>query len=167
GAMPGGVLAYEAKRDINRYYQRLGNSAPITSLTQEIEDNLANAHEALKFGHSTHTAAEAQDITVNSADSVKYRADLLLGKQLAHEAIDRMMNNDTPADPSDDFIAILGSVNQGARAGYPQLTIPMGYNATQRRTANINVHGNAYTERNLIGVAYVIEQATKRRKVAS
>ena len=42
----------------------------------------------------------------------------------------------------------------------------MGYNATQRRTLNVSVHGNAYNERNLIGVAYVIEQATKLRKPA-
>ena len=41
-----------------------------------------------------------------------------------------MMNNETPADPSDDFIAILGTVPSGAAAGYPQITIPMGYNAT-------------------------------------
>ena len=39
-----------------------------------------------------------------------------------------MMHNDTPADPSDDFIAILGTVSNGPRAGYPQMTIPMGYN---------------------------------------
>ena len=38
-----------------------------------------------------------------------------------------MMNNETPDDPSDDFIAILGSVPQGPQAGYPQITIPMGY----------------------------------------
>ena len=49
----------------------------------------------------------------------------------------------------------------GPQAGYPQITIPMGYNATQRRTLNVSVHGNAYDERDLIGVAYVIEQATQ------
>jgi hypothetical protein len=37
----------------------------------------------------------------------------------------------------------------------------MGYNATTRRTVNVSVHGNAYDERNLLGVAYTIEQATK------
>ena len=41
-----------------------------------------------------------------------------------------MMNNETPDDPSDDFIAILGSVPSGATAGTPQITIPMGYSAT-------------------------------------
>ena len=78
-----------------------------------------------------------------------------------------MMNNDTPADPTDDFIAILGSVSNGARAGYPQLTIPMGYNTTQRRTLNVSIHANAYKERDLLGVAYVIEQGTKKRQPAS
>ena len=43
----------------------------------------------------------------------------------------------------------------------------MGYNATQRRTLNVSVNGNAYDERDLIGVAYVIEQATKLRKPVS
>ena len=43
----------------------------------------------------------------------------------------------------------------------------MGYNATQRRTLNVSVHGNAYNERDLIGVAYVIEQATKLRQPVS
>ena len=43
----------------------------------------------------------------------------------------------------------------------------MGYNATQRRTVNVSVNGGAYDERNLIGVAYVIEQATKLRQPAS
>ena len=95
-----------------------------------------------------------------------YKNALLQGKILGHASIDRLMTNDT-ADPSDDFIAILGTVPNGARAGYPQITIPMGYNATQRRAVNVSVHGNAYTERNLLGVAYVIEQGTKKRKPVS
>ncbi len=43
----------------------------------------------------------------------------------------------------------------------------MGYSATQRRAVSVSIHGNAYSERNLIGVAYVIEQATKLRQPAS
>ena len=43
----------------------------------------------------------------------------------------------------------------------------MGYNTTTRRTVNVSVNGNAYDERNLIGMAYVIEQATQLRQPAS
>ncbi|WP_053225669.1 amidase family protein [Solirubrobacter soli] len=164
--VPGSVLNWEAHRDIDHYYAHLGPNAPIKSLAEEAADNLANEHEALKFGNSTHAGSLAIDISPDSAASVAYRSNLLVGKQLSHSGIDRMMANDT-ADPSDDFIAILGSVSNGPRAGYPQLTIPMGYNATQRRTLNVSIHANAYKERDLIGVAYVIEQATKLRKPVS
>src|SRR3954447_5235140 len=152
--IPGGsVLNYEAHRDIDHYYAHLGPDAPIKSLQQENDDNLANPLEALKFGNSTHAAALAIDISPNSAASIAYRDQLLQGKILTHAGIDRMMANDT-ADPADDFIAILGTVNNGPRAGYPQLTIPMGYSDTQRRTLSISVNGAAYDERDLIGVAY-------------
>ncbi len=43
----------------------------------------------------------------------------------------------------------------------------MGYNPTNRRAAGVSIHGNALSERNLIGVAYVIEQGTKLRQPAS
>ncbi|MDA0183725.1 amidase family protein [Solirubrobacter phytolaccae] len=165
--IPGGVLAYEAKRDIGSYYKHLGPDAPIKSVEEEMADNTLNAHEALKFGNATHASAFAIDISPNSPASVQYRSDVLIGKQLSHSGIDRMMQNDTPADPSDDFIAILGSVSNGARAGYPQMTIPMGYNDTLRRTLNVSIHANAYKERDLIGVGYVIEQGTKLRKPVS
>ena len=42
---------------IDMYYQRLGASAPIKSLAEEIADNTANAHEALKFGNASHMNA--------------------------------------------------------------------------------------------------------------
>jgi Asp-tRNA(Asn)/Glu-tRNA(Gln) amidotransferase A subunit family amidase len=165
--VPGSVLNWEAHRDIDHYYAHLGPDAPIKSLAEEVADNQANEHEALKFGNGTHAGALAIDISPDSPASVTYRSNLLVGKQLSHSGIDRMMTNDTPDDPSDDFIAILGSVSNGARAGYPQMTIPMGYNATQRRTVNVSIHANAYKERDLIGVGYVIEQGTKLRKPVS
>jgi Asp-tRNA(Asn)/Glu-tRNA(Gln) amidotransferase A subunit family amidase len=161
GIPSGSILNYEAHRDIDSYYRHLGPDAPIKSLAEEEADNMANSQEALKFGNSTHHDALQIDYSPNSAASVTYRNQLLQGKILSHQGIDRMMQNDTPADPSDDFIAILGNVNNGPLAGFPQVTLPMGYSETHRRTLDINLHGNAYTERDLIGVAYVIEQATK------
>lgn len=167
GSFPSSVLAYEAHRDIDHYYRHLGPDAPIKSLEEELKINERESHQALKFGHNTHKSAFAQDISPDSADTAAYKNNVLVGKQLAHEGIDRMMANDTPDDSSDDFIAILGSVPQGARAGYPQITIPMGYNSTNRRTLDVSVHGGAYDERDLLGVAYVIEQATELRQPAS
>ena len=40
----------------------------------------------------------------------------------------------------------------------------MGYTTTQRRNIGVDVFAGAYAERDIIGVGYVIEQATKLRK---
>ena len=80
GSLPGGVLAYEAKRDIGSYYRHLGPDAPIKTVEQEIADNLANEHEALKFGNGTHAGAFAIDISPLSAASIAYRNDVLVGQ---------------------------------------------------------------------------------------
>ena len=40
---------------IDIYYKRLGASAPIKSLAEEVADNTANAQEALKFGNASRT----------------------------------------------------------------------------------------------------------------
>ena len=79
-----------------------------------------------------------------------------------------MMHNDTPADPSDDFIAILGTRRQRPARRLPAAHDPDGLQRDdQRRTLNVSVNGNAYDERNLIGVAYVIEQAHEAAQAGS
>jgi amidase len=162
--LPGG---YQQHKSIDEYYKRLGPNAPIKSLVDEVADNQANEHEALKFGNNAHLNASLADVSPGGANETAYRAAMPIRRAAQHKAINDMMNNETPADPSDDFIAILGSVPSGPVAGTPQITIPMGYNATQRRAVSVSIHGNAYSERNLIGVAYVIEQATKLRRPVS
>ncbi len=157
---------YEQHITINSYYARLGASAPIKSLAEEVDDNNANPHEALKFGNSSHANSLNADITPGGANEIQYRTNLPQRKALYWAQINGMLDNGTP-DTSDDVAAILGSVPQGPQAGYPQLTIPMGYSATLRRALSISVNGGAYKERDVIGISYVIEQATKKRKPAS
>jgi len=158
GTTPPSVFTYEAARDVTRYYQRLGPLAPIQSLHEEILDNEANPHEALKFGNVQHKGSDAIDLDPNSADSVTYRQNLVLGKQITRAGLDRMFQNDTPDDPSDDFIALLGAPPNPTRPGYPWLTMPMGYAAETRRAINTQLVAPPYMERDLIGIGYVIEQ---------
>ena len=167
GTLPPLPSGYEQHKTIDEYYARLGASAPINSLVEEIADNQANAAQALKYGNNSHLNASLADITPGGANEVQYRTNLPLRKAAWHKAIDDMMTLGTPDDPGDDVIAVLGSVPSGPQAGYPQVTIPMGYSATTRRAVNVSVNGGAYDERDLIGVAYVIEQATQLRQPAS
>jgi amidase len=168
GTIPALPSGYEQHKTIDEYYKHLGPDAPIKSLAEEVSDNQANAQQALKFGNNSHLNALASDTTPGGVNEATYRANLPIRKAANHSAIDTMMTY-TDSDPSkaaDPVIAILGSVPSGPQAGYPQITIPMGYDTTQRRTLDVSVNGAAYDEYNLIGVAYVIEQATKLRQTA-
>jgi Asp-tRNA(Asn)/Glu-tRNA(Gln) amidotransferase A subunit family amidase len=164
-ALPSG---YEQHKTIDEYYKRLGPQAPIHNLVEEVADNQANAQQALKFGNNSHLNESLADITPGGTNEAQYRANLPLRKAAWHKAINDMVNypNSDPSQPGDPVIAILGSVPSAPQAGYPSITIPMGYSVTTRRAVNVQVHGNAYDERNLIGVGYVIEQATHLRQPA-
>ena len=161
--VPGLPSGYQQHKGIDEYYKRLGPSAPIKSLVEEVADNLANEHEALKFGNGTHASAALSDVSPGGANETAYRAAMPIRKAAQWKAMDDMMKytNSDPSQPEDPVLAIIGTVPNGPTAGTPQLTIPMGYSATTRRPVSVSIHGNKLSERNLIGVAYVVEQATK------
>ncbi|MBK5219960.1 MAG: amidase [Thermoleophilia bacterium] len=119
GSTPPSIFAYEAKRDVTRYYERLGPDAPIHSIHEEVLANEAEAHEALKYGHGPHLEADAIDLAPNSADSIEYRENLVKGKEITRKGLDLMFQNNTPGDTSDDFIALLGAPPNPTRPGYP------------------------------------------------
>lgn len=167
GDVPALPSGYQQHKAIDEYYLGLGASAPINSLEEEVAVNAAESDQALKFGNQNHANAAAAETEPGGPNETAYRAAMPIRRAAQWDAIDSMMNNQTPDDPSDDFLAILGSVPSGATAGTPQITIPMGYSTTHRRAQSVSIHGNAYSERNLIGVAYVIEQATLLRQPVS
>ncbi|MEO3811596.1 amidase family protein [Sphaerisporangium sp. B11E5] len=167
--LPSLPAGYEQHKSIDEYYKRLGPNAPIKSLAEEVADNQANAQQALKFGNNSHLNALNADVTPGGANETAYRATLPVRKAAWHKAINDMLTytDSDPAKPADPVIAILGGVPNGPQAGYPTITLPMGYSATHRRAVSVQVHGGAYSEYDLIGVGYVIEQATRLRQPAS
>ncbi|HEX4344801.1 MAG TPA: amidase family protein [Solirubrobacteraceae bacterium] len=175
--VPGLPSGYEQHKTIDEYYKHLGALAPIQNLAQEVAFDNANVQEGEKFGNSAHATESVADITPGGANEAQYRANLPIRKLAFHNSIDYMMNyansdpmldsGGHPTATPDPVIGILGSVPNGPAAGYPQITIPMGYNTTFRRTQNVSINGNAYDERNLLGIGYVIEQATHLRQPAS
>jgi len=169
GPLPAVPNGYEQHKTIDEYYRRLGPDAPVRSLVDEVAANQTDPQQALKFGNSQHLSESLADTSPGGANETQFRANLPLRKAAWHKAINDMMQftNSDPAQPADPVLAILGSVPSGPQAGYPAITIPMGYSTTTRRAVNVQVSGNAYTERNLIGVGYVIEQATRLRQPAS
>jgi amidase len=158
-SIPGGstVLSYEFKRDLNIYLSRLPSGAPVKTLADIIAYNIAHAQVALKFGQVLALASQAKDITPGSADTVKYLADRAQDLADSKARIDALMS-------ASDLTALLfansGSAGIGAKADYPSISIPAGYQASNGRPFNIALLGQAWGEPTLIGYAYAYEQAT-------
>jgi amidase len=55
----------------------------------------------------------------------------------------------------------------GARAGYPQISVPAGYDPVRRRPVSVSFTGTAGDDAKLIGFAYAYEQAAGVRRTPS
>ena len=165
-SIPGGssVLNYEFKRDLNAYFGKLPRDAPIHSLAEVIAYNEAHAPIAVKFGQARALVAQAMDLSPGSADTAKHDADRAQDLVDSLDRIDAVMRDNT-------LTALLfagsGSAGIGAKAGYPSITVPAGYQAANRRPFNISLLGQAWSEPTLIGYAYAYEQASGLRQPPS
>ena len=163
------ILTLEFERDLNAYLARLPADAPIKSLTEVIAFNNAHPDEAIKLGQDILIAAEAIDLT----DPATYQAYVTArdnGRAVTRAAIDAALTRGTD-DPADDLAAIMTPAGTltglGARAGYPQLTVPAGYDAATRNPVNISFNGTRYSEPTLLALGYAFEQATRARRPPS
>lgn len=158
------VLNYEFKRDLNAYFARLPAGAPIRSLAEVVAYNEAHAPLALKFGQARATTSQAMDLSPGSADTARYLTDRARDLAESKDRIDAVMREGS-------LTALLfagsGGASIGARAGYPSITVPAGYQAANRRPFNITLLGQAWTEPALTGYAYAYEQASGLRQPPS
>ena len=162
------VLAYEFKRDLNLYLQSLGSSATISDINdvdQFIVDYII-ANPAIdgpfKYGKARVDNSKLIDLSPTSADTLKYLADRALDIQNSRTlGIDKfMVDNDL------DAILFSGSSGAGigARAGYPTIIVPAGYQILNNgNPLGISFLAQAYEEDKLIGYAYDFEQASLAR----
>jgi amidase len=158
------VLSYEFKRDLNTYLSRLPENAPMKTLADVIAYNNAHAAAALKFGQVLALASEAKDLAPDSADTVKYKSDREQDLLDSKSRIDAVMHDKCLTAL---LFANSGSAGIGAKAGYPSISVPAGYQASNRRPFNIAFLGQAWSEPALVGYGYAFEQATKLRQPPS
>lgn len=151
------VLTYEFKRDLNAYLASLGEDAPVRTLADVIAFNNANPEAALKYGQERALRSEATDL---EQDLAQYLADRATDLRLAQEqGIDFLVDEY-------DLDAILfpatGGASIGAKAGYPSIIVPGGY-LSNGAPYGVTLLGTAYSEPELISLAYSYEQATMNR----
>ena len=166
------VMLYEYKDGLNRYFASLGADAPIKSLEELIEFNREDPVEIDFYNQAYLEMAEEKE----GLDSDAYLSVLL--KMIAgsrENGIDYTMDKygldaiiaptGTPAWKTDHVNGDafqFGSSSPAAQAGYPNITVPMGFVADL--PVGISFFGRAWSEDVLIGIAYAYEQATKVRR---
>jgi amidase len=162
---------YGMKRDFNLWLKSLGPTAPVKTLTELREWNLAHGKAgAARFGQSRLDISDEMDL---EADRTRYEADHKKDWLLSRDrGIDGVLKTNRL-----DAILTPGGAGAGlaARAGYPIIVVPFGMvpNApTPAFPAEFNAKpapfgvgftGTACSEPKLIELAYAFEQATKRR----
>ena len=171
------VLLYGFKRDLNAYLA-VTPAAPSQSLAQIIAFNDAHV-PPLKYGQAIAIGAEALDILPGSADTARYLADRAEDLRRSKLALDGVFNGpDGVQGTDDDFDAVLhlgnANANVPAKAGYPSVAVPGGFNALSTLTpadppigvpfpSDVTFAGPAFSEPKLIALAYAFEQATLHR----
>ena len=150
------VLVYEFKRDLNNYLRHLKPPYPRT-LLEVIRANEQNFATHLRYGQTLLLAAQAASGTRGAYYQHSRAEDLRLAKLEGIDATMQQHNLDAL------FMPMYWGAQIGAKAGYPTITVPAGYDVGGQ-PVGISLLGSAYSEGKLIQYGYAYEQATKTRK---
>ncbi|MDP4088329.1 MAG: amidase family protein [Bacillota bacterium] len=150
------VLYHEFKNGINYYLSTVRGRTKMKNLEDIINFNKNNEEKALRFGQKVLEDSELKSGTLTEEDYIMGR----LGDMESNgkNTLDRIMD-----DMKLDAILFLEWTSIAAIAGYPSIIVPAGF--TSKGTAEgITFIGRPFSEETLLRLAYVYEQATKRRK---
>lgn len=166
------IMLYEYKDGLNKYFASLGPDAPVKDVADLIEFNREDPVE-LKYFDQRYLEMAQEKGDLGDEAYRKALAGLMKGSR--DEGIDRVMDEhdlDAIVAPTggpawytdwvngDSFH--LGSSSPTAWAGYPNITVPMGF--VDELPVGISFFGRAWSEPVLIGIAYAYEQATLYRR---
>jgi amidase len=162
---------YGMKRDFNLWLKSLGPTAPVKTLAELRQWNLAHAKAgAIKFGQSRLDISDEMDLDKdrarNDADNQK---DIELSRVTGIDGALKANNLDAIFTPGGSGAGL------AARSGYPIIVVPFamvpnaptpplpdGFNA-KPAPYGVGFTGTACSEPKLIELAYAFEQATKKR----
>jgi len=168
------AFKYGMKRDFNAWLKTLGDKAPVKTLTELRQWNIAHQRAgAIKYGQANLDVSDEMDV---QADRGRYEADRRKDIRLsATNGIDAALK----AHQLDALLFPgVSSANIGARPGYPSVTVPWAFVPVMPGTGpnafpagfepkpapyNVTFTGTACSEPKLIELAYAFEQATKKR----
>ena len=165
------VLLYEFKDGLNTYLK--GSGAPHASLEALIAFNKANADRVMPiFGQEIFEQAQAKGpLTDPAYRKARDTARRLAGRDGLIATLDRhkldamIAPSMSPAWPTDHVLGdhfVGAGYGMAAVAATPSITIPIG--DSHGLPIGVTFMGRGYSEGELIGFGYALEQLTKARK---
>jgi amidase len=164
------VLLYEFKDGLNQYLS--GANSKMKSLADVIAFNKQNEAKAMPF-FKQEILEQAQ--AKGGLDAKEYLDAIAKTTGITRKAIDTIMkqnNLDAIAAPTNGFAVCIDLVNgdydngfsfsgPAAMAGYPHITVPMGY--FNELPVGLSFISTPYKEGDIIKLGYAYEQASKKR----
>jgi amidase len=167
------VLLTEFKAGLSRYLAKFGAGAPVANLADVIAFNVAHrAREMPLFEQELFEQAQAKGDLTNA----RYREALATCRRLTRdEGLDMVFRQhrvDALVAPTGGLAWLVDPVNGDANtgnfsmpaavAGYPHLTVPMGFVAGL--PAALSFVGPAWSEATLLRFGFAFEQRTRARR---
>lgn len=149
------VSYYEFKSGLNYYLSTVRGCTNMKNIDDIAEFNRKNAKACLKYGQKVLRFSQKTSGTLTEVEYIKAGVKNIRMKQNGIDAIIDKFNL--------DLIMTLEINSIVAVAGYPCITVPAGILETGNPISMIFI-GKAFSEPNLISVAYTYEQSSKRRK---
>tara|TARA_R110002012_G_scaffold313731_1_gene525612 strand:- start:19478 stop:21097 length:1620 start_codon:yes stop_codon:yes gene_type:complete len=167
------VLMTELKVDLNAYLASTDpEQVPTRTLADVIAFNAAEPRETVLFGQELFLQAEATK-GLDDPDYIEARATSL--RMAGPEGIDRMMAQNRVValiapttsrawtnDPNDDDRSQGSSSSLAAVAGYPHLTVPMGFD--RGMPVGISFIGGKWDDARILSLGFAYEQKTHARR---
>jgi len=166
------VMAHEFKDGLKKYFDNLGENAPVSNLKEAINATMRDSIEMLYFNLKRMKNAESK----GDLNSKVYKDALVnMLKAFREQGLDRIMtkhNLDAIVSPTGspawktDLINgdkyYISTTVYAALSGYPNINVPMGFIGNV--PVGISFYGRAWSEPLLLEIAYAYEQNTNHRK---
>ncbi|MBT6272775.1 MAG: amidase [Chromatiales bacterium] len=170
------VLSYEFKHYLNQYLSGRDSRTTIRSLADLIRFNADNASTVMPhFGQELHLGAQRRGALTDEVYREARQRSLQMAsaegidKAMREHALDAIIAPTTTPAWLIDWIS--GDNRKGsaappaAVAGYPHITVPMGYVA--HLPVGLSVFAGAFQEAHIIRITHAFEQATQHRQPPS
>jgi amidase len=165
------VLQYEFKDGLNRYLENA--KGEIKSLKDVIAFNTAHADRTMPYFQQDILVSSEEKGSLNAKD---YQSSLNKVLSISRSAIDDLMNEHNlnciigPATGAawctdlvnGDAFSGYGMSSGPAMAGYPSITLPLGY--VHGLPVGLLFLAQAFQEAELLAIAYAYEQISKNRR---